>query len=190
MSNAILVIDQVQIRRDAEGRYCLNDLHRASAMGAGKAPSEWKKNKSTDALIEELEKQTREIPPVTVEGCHGGTFVAKELVYAYAMWVSPAFHLKVINAYDALVTGQMNMQTQARLMDRKALALMVIEQEAEIEALTHEVEYQKDLVGLTADAMLGPAEAGQEASSSLTSSLIYRSSSLTYCSSRASSSDA
>lgn len=159
MSNALLVIDQVHIRRDADGRYCLNDLHKAAGGAPKDRPGYWLANAKTTELATEIQKGTAGIPAVsTVEGINGGTFVPKEMVYDYAGWISAAFKLKVYQAYDALVTGQMNVQQQVAAIGRKQLALMVIEQEAEIEALTHEVEYQKGLVGLTADAMLGPAD--------------------------------
>lgn len=115
-----LTIAEVGIRQDAEGRYCLNDLYRSSGSANRHRPSLWLENKQTKALIAELiseqefllrtETSKQEfllIPIVTEAARNRDTYVVKELVYAYAMWISPAFQLKVIRAYDALVTGQL-----------------------------------------------------------------------------------
>ncbi|WP_176317407.1 phage antirepressor KilAC domain-containing protein [Burkholderia vietnamiensis] len=97
-----LTITGVAIRTDAEGRYCLNDLHRAAGAENKHRPSIWLDNQQATALVGEIEKAG--IPAIqSKQGL--GTFVVKELVYAYAMWISPAFHLKVIRAYDEMVSG-------------------------------------------------------------------------------------
>lgn len=108
-----LVIVNTQIRQDVAGRYCLNDLHQASGSAKRHQPSDWLRLKQTQELVAEVEKfpeGLREFPeaPVTQvnDGFGNGTYAIKELVYAYAMWISAAFHLHVIRAYDALVTGQ------------------------------------------------------------------------------------
>jgi len=100
-ASTALVISDISIRQDAEGRYCLNDLHRAAGGEQRHRPKYWLKNQQTVELVNEIEKGG--IPPIQLKQ-QLGTFVCKELVYAYAMWISPAFHLKVIRAYDALMT--------------------------------------------------------------------------------------
>ncbi len=121
-----LIIANTQIRRDAAGRYCLNDLHQASGGAKRHQPSNWIRLDQTQELIAEIEKSSRseegllrseeafrefperckELAPIEVlqGGFVQGTYAVKELVYAYAMWISPAFHVHVIRSYDALVT--------------------------------------------------------------------------------------
>ena len=106
-----LTIADTAIRQDAEGRYCLNDLHRSAGGEKRHQPSDWLRLKNTQDLVAELTVPgipgTQQIQPLAVMqgGLLQGTYVVKELVYAYAMWISPAFHLKVIRAYDAMVTA-------------------------------------------------------------------------------------
>lgn len=110
MSN-IIIANQV-IRQDESGLYCLNDLHKASGALNKHQPRYWVANVSTQELIDEL--QTDSGIPLSVQkgGANQGTWACKELVYAYAMWISPKFHLHVIRTFDAVV-----MQKQAAGQD-------------------------------------------------------------------------
>lgn len=105
--NAVITIDNITIKTDSEGRYCLNDLHKAAGGNPKDKPANWLRLGSTKDLIEEITRcsDVSSAPASSVfGGMNQGTYVCKELVYAYAMWVSPAFHLKVIRAYDRLAT--------------------------------------------------------------------------------------
>lgn len=103
--NTEVVIDGIIIRQDAEGRYCLNDFHQAAGGEARHTPNRWHRSDGTVELVEELKRQNWALNAVeTRRGRAGGTYVVKELVYAYAMWISPTYHLKVIRAYDRLAT--------------------------------------------------------------------------------------
>ncbi|MFZ7587574.1 KilA-N domain-containing protein, partial [Acinetobacter baumannii] len=115
-NNKPLVIGDFTIRQDDEGRYCLNDLHKASGDDKKHFPAYFLRNQQTKDLIAEIElsnvngsdSERYENLHIAVKVIKGGsdkqgTYVVKELVYAYAMWISPKFHLMVIRAYDSLV---------------------------------------------------------------------------------------
>lgn len=99
---SINIADTV-ITTDHEGRFCLNDLHKASGGEDRHVPGYWLENRQAIELVAELE--TTGIPVVKKTGRNGGTYVCKELVYAYAMWISAKFHLEVIRTFDAVATG-------------------------------------------------------------------------------------
>ncbi|MGX5099852.1 KilA-N domain-containing protein [Enterobacter cloacae] len=105
-----IVISDIKIHMDAEGRYSLNDLHKASGKEHRHLPNYWMDLQQTKELIEEILNTGNPVfkPTISKKGRYGGTYVCKELVYSYAMWISAAFALKVIRAYDALVTGNAN----------------------------------------------------------------------------------
>ena len=117
---APFILDDTYVRQDEHGRYSLNDLHQAGGGDPIHRPNQFLRLDQAKALIAEME--TAQICAVsTTEGRGGGTYVARELVYAYAMWISPAFHLKVIQTFDAVMTGKPVGRTGAEVMAGGAL---------------------------------------------------------------------
>lgn len=105
MSNTqVITIDTITIKQDSEGRFCLNDLHKAAGGEARHTPGRFTCTDTFIELCEELSRKQDKSPVSSKTGRGGGTYVARPLVFAYAMWVSAAFHLKVIRAYDRLQT--------------------------------------------------------------------------------------
>lgn len=115
-----LVIGDFSIRQDEDGRYCLNDLHKASGGLAKHKPSNFIRNQQTQDLIVEIE-QFSDVSSTGFDRCSNmsigqkaintikggvkqGMYVVEDLVYSYAMWISAKFHLIVIRAYKMLTT--------------------------------------------------------------------------------------
>ena len=100
-------ISNVTIRQTDNQLYNLNDLHKASGGDEKQQPAFWLRNKQTQELIAEIEAQGGKAAEVINGGKNRGTFVCKELVYAYATWISAKFFLLVIRTFDAVVSGSL-----------------------------------------------------------------------------------
>ncbi|STZ55589.1 KilA-N domain [Moraxella lacunata] len=110
------------------GLFSLNDLHKVSGNEKKHQPSNFMANKETQALITEIESENQ-IAYMTVQGGNTkttkqGTFVCRELVYRYAMWISAKFSLMVIRAFD-MMTGGANITAFATKDERKPLVRAV-----------------------------------------------------------------
>src|SRR5260364_437265 len=117
-----LIISDIFIRQDSEGRYCLNDLYRAAGWEDRHQPTFFMRRQETADLVQAIgsansqnlssadmqgeiqsansqnlnsadmqgEIQSANSQSAAVKTINGGlkrgTYVCKELVYAYAMW--------------------------------------------------------------------------------------------------------
>lgn len=131
----VITIASTSIRQDAEGRFCLNDLHKAAGGRETDAPGRWTRLDSFRDLIEAIQQDRRDqrtdmaFAPFSSShgGANPGIYVVKELVYAYAMWISAKFHLQVIRAYDQMVTAPVAPRIPTSF--REALLLAAAQQE-------------------------------------------------------------
>ncbi|WP_236929935.1 KilA-N domain-containing protein [Glaesserella parasuis] len=111
--------------------HCLNDCHQASGNLQKHKPVLFLRLDSTKELIEEIQKEDPTTQPLkTLRGTQGGTFACEELVIAYAMWISPKFHLVVLRAFLAMYKGELQNSAQIAPLaeieaDEEALHIIV-----------------------------------------------------------------
>lgn len=97
-SSAALTLGDAAIRQ-LDGLFSLNDLHAAAGGAVRHQPTRFIRLDQTQALIAELANSPEVVSLKTAEGRNGGTYACRELVIAYAAWISPAFHLQVIRVF-------------------------------------------------------------------------------------------
>lgn len=119
-----LVMFDTTIRQDKEGRYCLNDLHKAAIVSgldvARKNPSDFFRTEMAKNFTASLQKvdETTHNPVVTKEGRNGGTYAVRLLAQRYCGWLSSDFEVVVYGTFD-----KFNMSEQIRIAERQAARL-------------------------------------------------------------------
>lgn len=147
-----LVLNGTEIRSDEFGRYCLTDIYRASNLPAHKRPVKFEATPTFKGVQDVLKVRTGTFNPYekTRGRYNGGTWACKEMLIAYAMWVSPEFMVKVIDVFFAASSGhgdkavaiaQGNEELKALVEKRDNLIYIASTQSErdEIERLTSEI---------------------------------------------------
>jgi len=119
MNNSI-TIGNVTIHQSDNGLYLLTDLWKSSGGNKKDQPNKWLNLIETQRYISYLGTKTENVKKssyfLTIQGKDNqGTYVCRQLVYSFAMWISPAFHDLVIDTFDQL----QNATTTQELIDLK-----------------------------------------------------------------------
>lgn len=99
MSNLTILNTQVATHGNL---YSLNDLHRLSGSEAKHRPNQFIRLDTTKDLIVEMESENQPRTDILIVKNGLGSYACEELVLAYAMWISPKFHLIVLRAFLAM----------------------------------------------------------------------------------------
>lgn len=147
-----LVLNGTEIRVDEHGRYCLTDLWKAGGSIETKKPSKFEKTERHSELVEILKGRNLPFNPYekTRGRYNGGTWTTKEMIIAYAIYVSADMHMKVIDVFisaaygngdKAVAIAQGNEELKALVDKRDNLIYTASTQSErdEIERLTSEI---------------------------------------------------
>lgn len=142
------VICEVEITTDAEGRFNLNALHKASGEGEHKRPSKWLATEQAKALISELEKLSpnsglgQEVIKSVKGGTSPGTYAHELLAIEYAGWIKAPFRLQVNQTFLDFKAGKLQptFDPVAALNDPEFLRGTLLGYTEKVIALEHKVE--------------------------------------------------
>ena len=118
----IPTINNIEIKCNEMGLYSLNDLHKASGGDANKRPANFLKSPNVDEFIKELVSNSNCYAGSNIitkkPGRYGGTWVSSDVVYLYATWINPKFHVKVIQTFRALIEMGISTTKITSVLDR------------------------------------------------------------------------
>lgn len=141
----LIRIDNTEIRQDSQGRYCLNDLHRASGGNPIHAPSQFLRLKGTKefvAVLDDHNANMHSAVEIINGGVNQGCYASEKLVYKYAAWINPEFEVKVYDIFDRVVKGELK-HTQPQIPQTLSQALRLAAEQAErIEQQDKLIAYQ------------------------------------------------
>ena len=119
-SKIALTLGNITIRQQ-NGLFSLNDLHKAAGGEEKHQPAFFIRREDTQALAAEIcsaDSQIKAFETVRGRGKQQGTYACRELVIAYAAWISAAFHLKVIRVFLSATAPQARPHNPALDYDR------------------------------------------------------------------------
>lgn len=144
MNNSISIND-TKIKQDGQGRYCLNDLHKASGGNPIHAPSQFLRLKGTKEFIAVLDSHNANMHSaveIINGGVNQGCYASEKLVYKYAAWINPEFEVKVYDTFDKVVKGEL-IPVQPKIPQTLSQALRLAAEQAEqIEQQSKLIAYQ------------------------------------------------
>ncbi|WP_201616463.1 KilA-N domain-containing protein [Psychrobacter urativorans] len=118
----LIISNTDQCIRTMGAYYSANDLFKASGGENKNRITFFLQNDSTKALIKVYESESYDVGNPTAKkkalkvvkgkGKNQGTYLCRELVYAYAMWISPEFTLMVIRAFDSIAIHHQQLSLQ------------------------------------------------------------------------------
>lgn len=144
--NQLIKIDNTEIRQDGQGRYCLNDLHRASGGNPIHAPSQFLRLKGTKEFVAILDKHNADLHSaleINNGGINQGCYACEKLVYKYAAWINPEFEVKVYEIFDKVLKGEFQ-PIKIQIPQTLSQALRLAAEQAE------KIEQQEQLIALQA----------------------------------------